>query len=215
MRHRTGVALGVGEHAAGPFRSTLVAIRRGPRWTIVNVQIGHLADVPRAAPRQGTAMTDNTTQSNPVSEPHPALERLDRLIGTWSMRGHLVGSDDENIVGQVSYQWLEGGHFLQQDLEIDFAGQMQIKVRELIGYDPETGAFSSRVYSNLSPEPLPYTWDLQGDTLKISVSHGPMQSTFEGRFSEDGNSFSGGWRPNPGADPSINVAYDVSGSRLE
>jgi hypothetical protein len=56
---------------------------------------------------------------------------------------------------------LEGGFFLQQDAAIDFAGMFQVKARELIGYDPATGAFASYVYSNLSPEPLPYKWDLR------------------------------------------------------
>ena len=27
--------------------------------------------------------------------------------------------------------------------------------------------------------------------------------------------FSGGWRPNPGADESVNVPYDIGGHRLE
>jgi hypothetical protein len=42
-----------------------------------------------------------------------------------------------------------------------------------------------------------------------------MDSTFNGRWSEDGQSFSGGWRPNPGADPAVNVAYDVTGRRVK
>jgi hypothetical protein len=29
----------------------------------------------------------------------------------------------------------------------------------------------------------------------------------------DGETFSGGWRPNPGADESVNVPYDISGGR--
>jgi hypothetical protein len=42
-----------------------------------------------------------------------------------------------------------------------------------------------------------------------------MDSTFTGTWAEDGESFSGGWRPNPGADESINVAYDIGGRRAE
>lgn len=160
-------------------------------------------------------MTDSDgTETVPGSEPHPALKRLDRLVGTWSMKGHLIGSDEENIIGQARYQWLEGGHFLQQDVELDFAGMVKIKSRELIGYDAETGAFSSHVFSNLAPTPLPYKWDLQGDSLIISVSYGPLDATFTGTFDEDGDSFAGGWRPNPGADESVNVAYDIAGSRI-
>lgn len=162
-------------------------------------------------------MTDNTNDTDTMGapQPDPALKRLDLLVGSWTMKGHLVGSDEENIIGKTTYQWLDGGFFLQQDAEIDFAGMLKITNRELIGHNPETGAFSSLVYSNMSPAPLSYQWDLQGDTLTISVSDGPLDATFEGKFSEDGNSFSGGWRPNPGADETINVPYDIGGTRLE
>jgi hypothetical protein len=54
-----------------------------------------------------------------------------------------------------------------------------------------------------------------GDTLTISVTYGPLDASFEGRFSEDGESFSGGWRPNPGADETINVPYDVTGTGVK
>jgi hypothetical protein len=43
--------------------------------------------------------------------PDPALKRLDRLVGTWSMKGRLVGSEEENIVGQTTFQWLEAASF--------------------------------------------------------------------------------------------------------
>jgi hypothetical protein len=160
-------------------------------------------------------MSDNAVQETQAPTPDPALQRLDRLVGTWTLKGHLVGSDEENITGEISFQWLEGGFFLQQDAEIHFAGMFEVKARELIGYDPETASFASYVYSNLSPEPLPYRWDLRGDTLTISVSHGPLDSSFRGEFSDDGESFSGGWRANPGADETINIPYDVSGSRVK
>ena len=160
-------------------------------------------------------MSESTVQDTQAPAPDPALQRLDRLVGTWTLKGHLVGSDEENITGAISFQWLEGGFFLQQDAEIHFAGLFSVNARELIGYDAETGAFASYVYSNFSPVPLPYKWDLQGDTLTISVSHGPLDASFSGEFSDDGESFSGGWRPNPGADEAVNIAYDVAGSRVK
>jgi hypothetical protein len=67
----------------------------------------------------------------------------------------------------------------------------------------------------MSPIPLPYKWDVQGDTLKICVDYGPTNATFQGKFSQDGKSFSGGWRPNPGADETINVPYDIGGTLVK
>jgi hypothetical protein len=143
--------------------------------------------------------------------PDPALRQLDRFVGTWVFQGKLLGAAQPNITGRATYRWLPGGFFLVQDVEIDFAGMFHVQSHELIGYDPETQTFPSTVYSNMSPEPLPYTWRVDGDQVQISVKYGPMDSTFTGRW--DGDTLSGGWRPNPGADESINIPYDVWGGR--
>jgi hypothetical protein len=148
-----------------------------------------------------------------LPEPNPALRRLDRLVGTWTMEGNLVGSDEKNITGETMFRWLPGGFFLEQRVRIDFMG-LQIDSLELIGYDSETDTFPSTVYSNFAPEPLPYKWDIQGDTVTITVSYGPLDSTFTGSWRGD-VTFSGGWPPNPGADETVNVPYDIGGHRLE
>jgi Protein of unknown function (DUF1579) len=146
-----------------------------------------------------------------LPQPHPALQRLDRFVGTWEMEGNLVGSDEKNIKGETTFRWLPGGFFLEQHIKLDFMG-LEIESLELIGYDPETDTFPSTVYSNVSPVPLPYRWDVKDDTLIITVSYAPMDSTFTGSWNDDGT-FSGGWRPNPGADETVNVAYDIGGGR--
>jgi hypothetical protein len=38
-------------------------------------------------------MSDNQN----LPQPDPALRRLDRLVGTWTMQGNLAGADDKNI----------------------------------------------------------------------------------------------------------------------
>lgn len=69
------------------------------------------------------------------------------------------------------------------------------------------------MYFLICPDPLPYTWDIQGNSITISVKYGQMDATFTGEFSPDGDSFSGGWRPNPGADEVINAPYDITCTR--
>ena len=130
------------------------------------------------------------------------------------MRGRTLDSDDDNVFGEATYEWLPGGFFLVQRIQLNFMG-MDIQSTELIGHDPETGAFASSVYSNLSGLPLPYKWDLQGDVLKISVQYGPLDASFEGQFSSDGESFAGGWRPTPGKEGPANVPYDIGGYRVK
>src|SRR5262245_56626888 len=153
-------------------------------------------------------MSENTGPPQPNAE----LRRLDRLVGAWSMEGQLVGSDETTIRGKTSFRWLPGGFFLEQRAHIDFNG-LEIDALELIGYDSETDSFPSTVYSNFSPEPLPYSWDVRGDAVTISVSHGVLDATFTGSWREDGT-FAGGWRPNPGADETVNVPYDIGGDRI-
>jgi Protein of unknown function (DUF1579) len=148
-----------------------------------------------------------------LPQPDPALRRLDRLVGRWSMEGNLVGSDEKNITGETAFRWLPGGFFLEQRVRIDFVG-LQIDALELIGYDAETDTFPSTVYSNFSPDPLPYRWDVREDAVTITVSYGQLDATFTGSWRQDGT-FSGGWRPNPGADETVNVPYDIGGGRLE
>lgn len=150
--------------------------------------------------------------------PDPALKRLDRLVGTWKIEGRPVGSDDYSVHGTTRYSWLHdplGKSFhLQQDMDMDYDGK-QIKARELVGYNPQTKAFSSFVYSNVAPDPWPYEWDIEGDDFTISIKKPPMDATFRAKFAPDGNSFSGGWRPNPGADESVNSSYDVTVTRVD
>jgi hypothetical protein len=161
-------------------------------------------------------MADNdNAQPMQMPAPDPMLKRLDILVGSWTLKGHTLDSEEDNIFGKATFEWLPGGFFLQQRIELDFAGMIKIHSLELIGYDPETKTLSSNVYSNMSPVPLPYKWDLQDDALTISVSYGPLDATFKGKFSKDGESFSGGWRPNLGADETVNVPYDVGGTRVK
>jgi hypothetical protein len=130
-----------------------------------------------------------------LPQPDPALRRLDRLVGTWTMKGNLVGSDEKNIKGETSFRWLPGGFFLEQRAHIDFIGQ-QIDALELIGYDP-----------------VAVPMGRSGEDVTITVSYGQLDATFTGSWREDGT-FSGGWRPNPGADETVNVPYDIGGHRL-
>jgi hypothetical protein len=46
------------------------------------------------------------------------------------------------------------------------------------------------------------------------VSYGQLDATFTGSWQDDGT-FSGGRRPNPGADETVNVPYDIGGRRPE
>ena len=155
--------------------------------------------------------TENETAAQGMPQPDPALARLEPLVGTWEMTGRTLDADEDNISGRTVFEWLPGRFFLLQRIEMNFGG-LEIKSFEPIGYDAETGAFSSLVYSNLFGSPIPYRWDLRDGILTISTDLAGG-ATFRGTFSDDGSTFSGGWRPDEGAAGPRNVAYDVSGRR--
>jgi hypothetical protein len=158
------------------------------------------------------------THTPHTPKPHRSMRRLDRLVGTWKMKGHALGSNEENIIATTTFTWIHAdartSFFLQQDMDMDYAGTRIIS-HELIGYNPKTKAFSSLVFSNMAAEPWPYKWDVRGNTITISIKRGPMNATYVGKFSADGRSFSGGWRPNRGADKAINAPYDITATRVD
>ena len=157
-------------------------------------------------------------KSQEAPKPDPALKRLADLIGSWKLKGRPVGSDEDSISGTTTFKWLDGAadrsFFLQQDMEMNYDGQV-IKSHELIGYSPKTKAFASLVFSNMAPDPWPYEWDVKVDDITISIRKDQMNATFNGRFAADRRSFSGGWRPNRGADEKINAPYDIVATRQD
>ena len=95
-------------------------------------------------------MSDDSTTTQ-MPQPDLALKRLDRLVGAWSMEGDVVGSNENNIKGETRTA-AAGGLVLEQRMKMDFMG---LEIDSLVGYDPESGAFRSSVFSNLAPDPLP------------------------------------------------------------
>src|SRR5690606_3955168 len=89
-----------------------------------------------------------------------ALKRLgDALIGTWQVSG--------GTHGQVCYEWMEGGYFLIQHVNLGDS-----KGIEIIGHEQPFGASSpgadikSRFYGNKG-ETYDYIYELDGDSLTI------------------------------------------------
>ena len=61
------------------------------------------------------------------------------------------------------------------------------------------------MYGNYSGEVSPYRWNVQG----TQVTHWEATSKYTGTLSADGQTLTGGWRPNPGAPMSEGSAYDA------
>jgi hypothetical protein len=144
--------------------------------------------------------------------PNPLLDSLEPMIGTWELFGRTEGATEDNVKGKATIKRLEGGFFYQQDVEIDFAGMIQVRGMELIGYEAETNSLASQVYSNVSPVAVPYHWKMDGNDLTIHMDAG---ATMKATMSDDGKSFAGAWAPDPGheSDPG-NVSYSFNGRKI-
>ena len=121
-------------------------------------------------------------------QPAPDLQALDRLVGTWDVTG--------GAHGRVVYEWLEGGFFLLQHVDLQQEGQ-PIKGIEIIGHERPFGAepspeVKSRFYDSLG-NTLDYVYELDGDVLTIWGGEKGSPAYYRGTFSQDGDSCAGAW----------------------
>ena len=155
-------------------------------------------------------MVDTTTPTYAPPKPDPRHRDFERFIGPWEMKGRTLDSDVDNVTARATFEYLPGGFFVAQRFTADFVG-MPIESLEIIGYDPDSGTFPSTVYANMAATPLSDRWELDGDDVTIATDE--LGATFRGRW--NGESLSGGWRPNPGREGPGNVPYDITGQRAK
>jgi hypothetical protein len=132
--------------------------------------------------------TNDTQAQQQPPDPNPDLRNLQRLVGKWEMSG--------DVRGTVDYEWMEGGFFLIQRVDLEQYGQ-RIKGLEIIGHERPFGEepgeeIKSRFYSNTG-DTLDYVYELQGDTLTIWGGERGSPAYSKGTFSDDGDTLSSGW----------------------
>lgn len=120
----------------------------------------------------------------PEITPREALESLELLVGTWRL-------DGPDLEGQATFEWMEGGAFLIQHVDLIHAGTWH-KGIEVIGYDEETASLRSRYYDN-SGMVLEYEWEIDGDFLTIWFGRRGSENRFRGEIGADGDSCTGAW----------------------
>jgi hypothetical protein len=122
-------------------------------------------------------------------EPSPALIKLDRLVGTWQLSG--------DVGGEVTYEWMEGGFFLIQRVNMLEEDGSTSTGMEVIGHERPLGEepsadVKSRFYSDTGGT-LDYTYELEEDTLTIWFGDRGSPAYYRGTLSEDGNRLVGAW----------------------
>ena len=124
-----------------------------------------------------------TTTTDPRAA---ALRTLDRLVGTWTISG------PDDLSGEVRYEWMDGGGFLVQHVDLCSAGERTRGV-EYIGYDEASGELRSHFFG-AGGEILEYTYRLEGDLLTMWFGGTDSPARFDGRFSADGTTNHGAWQ---------------------
>ncbi|HLA88342.1 MAG TPA: hypothetical protein VJL10_09985 [Anaerolineales bacterium] len=132
-------------------------------------------------------MSDYSQYEQP--RPNTDLKSLEKLIGTWKQSG--------GVEGTVTFEWMEGGFFLIQHVDLDHDGH-PVKGMEIIGHLQAFGEepsedIKSRFYNFLDGMTLDYVYEVDGDTLTIWGGERGSPAYYQGHFSKDGNILSGAW----------------------
>ncbi|MDZ4765978.1 MAG: hypothetical protein SGI73_15640 [Chloroflexota bacterium] len=134
-------------------------------------------------------MTENTQSPMQTAQPSPALESLGVLVGTWTLSGETSGT--------VRYEWLDGGFFLIQHVDLELHGNKS-RGMEIIGHLREFGSnapsadIKSRFYGS-GGETFDYVYELDGDTLMIWGGEKGSPAYFKGTFNADKRVMTGAW----------------------
>ncbi len=126
----------------------------------------------------------------PTSAPQPQkdIQALGRLLGTWRVSGGAEGT--------VRYEWLPGGFFLLQHIDLRQYGQ-SVQGLEVIGHEQPFGEapsedIKSRYYDSQG-NTFDYVYELEGDRLTIWAGERGSPAFYRGTFSPDGTTCTGAW----------------------
>jgi len=133
-------------------------------------------------------MSDEQSTAPETPTPSAQVQALGRLVGTWTVTGGAEGT--------VTYEFMNGGFFLQQRVALEQYGE-QITGLEVIGElrpfgEPPSEHIHSRFYDTQG-NTLDYVYELTGDTLVIWAGEKGSPAYFEGHFSADDTVLSGEW----------------------
>ena len=128
------------------------------------------------------------TNMRQQAAPSAAMRALDRLVGRWNIAGGATGT--------VSYEHLDGNHFLIQHVALRQGGRTITGVEVLGHLRPFGGERSEHVHSRFydnAGNTFDYVYQLDHDTLWIWAGEHGSPAHFRGVFEPDGNTIVGAW----------------------
>lgn len=117
-----------------------------------------------------------------------SVRDLDRLVGTWRISGGAEGT--------VRFEWLDGGHFLLQHVDLVQNGH-QVKGLEVIGHEHPFGGepseeIRSRFY-DAEGNTLDYVYEIDADTVTIWGGQKGSPAFCTTTLSPDGTTVTARW----------------------
>jgi hypothetical protein len=102
-----------------------------------------------------------------------------------------------DVGGTVTYEWMEGGFFLIQHVNLHQQGGEQTKGMEIIGHlnaygEEPSPDIHSRYYGS-SGDTLDYVYEVEGDKLTIWFGKRGSPAYYQGTFSSDNTTLTGAW----------------------
>lgn len=131
----------------------------------------------------------------PTPDPHPTLDRLRPLVGTWELRTCDLAGGEESV-SRVHREMMPGGYYLVERIESD---TVDISTgRQYVGYDPAGDHLRSMFFSADGPGPfggyaLEYVWELDNDTVTIWMGAVGSPARYTGTFNADQTVLTGRW----------------------
>ncbi|MEZ0471109.1 hypothetical protein [Luteimonas salinilitoris] len=118
--------------------------------------------------------------------PHPELERLEPLLGTWKNEGAAPGTS--------TYRIGLGGHYLIQEFETTTPRGRTLSGIEYVTWDEDTQSLRSHLMADDGTN-FTYTYQVDDDgTHWRWFGEKGAANFFKGKLSEDGKTLAGRWQ---------------------
>ena len=119
-----------------------------------------------------------------------ARERLEALVGTWTMAAGPPGGPPWPGAAEVTFAWLEGAPLLIQRWSVQMEGAPGGTA--VIGCDGKAGVYR-QLYTDDRDVQRIYEMSLEDGVWRLRRDGEPFSQRFTGRFSEDGRTIAGRW----------------------
>jgi hypothetical protein len=119
-----------------------------------------------------------------------ARERLEALVGDWTMQAGPPDGPPWPGAGTVSFSWLKGAPLLIQRWHVDNPEAPDGVA--VIGWDTTTGAYY-QLYTDERDVQRVYEMSLADGVWKLWRAGEPFSQRFTGTLSEDGRTITGRW----------------------